>query len=154
MIRHLFRVLILAVGLCAAALPALAQGNAVPADPPSQLAMHDQQAIRQVIEAQLTAFQHDDGSKAFGYATPAIQQKFGDAANFMAMVKSGYPAVYRPRSVAFDKLVDTEFGPDQILQVIGPDGVAYTAHYIMQKQPDGSWMINGCYLTRGTDQNV
>ena len=59
-----------------------------------------------------------------------------------------------PRAVTFDRLVDTEFGPDQILRVIGPDGHAYTAHYIMQKQPDGTWMINGCYLTRGDDQSV
>jgi hypothetical protein len=142
------RILLLAIALVAASHVARAD------DPPSTVATPDQQAIRQVIEAQLDAFQHDDGAKAFGFATPSIQQKFGDAATFMQMVKSGYSAVYRPRSVAFDRLVDTEFGPDQILRLIGPDGHAYTAHYIMQKQPDGSWMINGCYLTRVEDQNV
>jgi hypothetical protein len=130
------------------------QARAQADDAPSALAAPDQQAIRQVIEAQLDAFQHDDGAKAFGFASPAIQHQFGDAATFMQMVKSGYTPVYRPRSVAFDKLLDTEYGPDQILRLIGPDGHAYTAHYIMQKQPDGSWMINGCYLTRVEDQNV
>jgi len=134
----------------ALAVPQLASAD----EAPSALATPDQQAIRQVIEAQLDAFQHDDGDRAFGFATPMIQQRFGDAATFMQMVKSGYPAVYRPRSLSFDRLVDTEFGPDQILRVIGPDGRAYTAHYMMQKQPDGSWMINGCYLTRAEDQNV
>jgi len=123
-------------------------------DPPSALGASDQQAIHQVIEAQLDAFQHDDGTKAFGFATSMIQQKFGDAATFLQMVKTGYPPVYRPRSVAFEKLVDTQYGPDQILKLIGPDGLAYTAHYMMQKQPDGSWLINGCYLTRAEDQNV
>ena len=39
-------------------------------DVPSALAAPDQQAIRQVIEAQLDAFQHDDGAKAFGFASP------------------------------------------------------------------------------------
>lgn len=157
MVRRILSVLILVLASYATA----AAQSAVPApqpdtpgDPASSLAAPDQAAIRQVIEAQLAAFQHDDGAAAFGYATPTIQQKFGDAQNFMAMVKGGYPAVYRPRSVAFDKLVDTEFGPDQILRVIGPDGHAYTAHYIMQKQPNGTWMINGCYLTRGDDQSV
>jgi hypothetical protein len=150
MLRRILAVLILALAVCG---PAAAQST-TPDDPASTLAAPDQAAIRHVIEAQLAAFQRDDGAEAFGYATPTIQQKFGDAANFMAMVKGGYPAVYRPRSVTFDKLVDTEFGPDQILRVIGPDGHAYTAHYIMQKQPNGSWMINGCYLTRGDDQNV
>ncbi|HVO03753.1 MAG TPA: DUF4864 domain-containing protein [Candidatus Cybelea sp.] len=157
MFRRIALALVLGA-LVAHAAPVLTQSalaqSAPNADPPSTLAGPDQQAIRQVIQEQLAAFQHDDGTKAFGYATPAIQQKFGDAATFMAMVKSGYSAVYRPRSVAFDRLVDTEFGPDQILRVIGPDGLAYVAHYIMQKQPDGTWMINGCYLTRGSDENV
>ena len=145
--QSLSRVFLLAIGL---ALPSWAAAD----DAPSSLGAPDQQAIRQVIEAQLDAFQHDDGARAFGFATPTIQQKFGDAATFMQMVKSGYPAVYRPRSVDFDKLVDTDYGPDQILRVIGPDGHTYTAHYMMQKQPDGTWMINGCYLTRAEDQNV
>jgi hypothetical protein len=140
--------------LLAIALSFANPGLAAAEDPPSSLAAPDQQAIRQVIEAQLEAFQHDDGDRAFGFATPEIQQKFGDAATFMQMVKSGYSAVYRPRSVAFDRLVDTGFGPDQILKLIGPDGRTYTAHYMMQKQSDGSWMINGCYLTREEDQSV
>jgi hypothetical protein len=150
MIRRVLTILILALSLSG---PAAAQ-SASPDDPVSTLPAPDQAAIRHVIEAQLAAFQRDDGAEAFGYATPAIQQKFGDATTFMAMVKGGYPAVYRPRSVTFDKVVDTEFGPDQILRVIGPDGHAYTAHYIMQKQPNGTWMINGCYLTRSDDQSV
>lgn len=149
MMRRLLSVLIL---LAAAwATPALAQsGDGATTTLPTP----DQNAIRQVIEAQLAAFQRDDGAEAFGYATPTIQQKFGDAANFMAMVRGGYPAVYRPRSVTFDRLLDTQYGPDQILRVIGPDGAAYTAHYLMQKQPDGTWMINGCYLTKGEDRSV
>lgn len=141
------RIFLLAIAML---LPRLAVAD----DAPSTLAAPDQQAIRQVIEAQLDAFQHDDGAKAFGFASPAIQRQFGDPATFMQMVKSGYTPVYRPRSVAFDKLLDTQYGPDQILRLIGPDGHAYTAHYIMQRQPDGSWMINGCYLTRVEDQNV
>jgi hypothetical protein len=150
MVRRILTVLAL-VWMAWGAVPAAAQSAG---DPASTLPTPDQTAIRHVIEAQLAAFQRDDGAEAFGYATPTIRQKFGDAANFMAMVKGGYPAVYRPRSVAFDKLVDTEYGPDQILRLIGPDGHAYIAHYMMQKQPDGRWMINGCYLTRAEGQNV
>jgi hypothetical protein len=155
MFRRVLSVLILVLALPLGSGTAAAQSSPPGPDAPaSTLAAPDQAAIRQVIEAQLAAFQHDDGAAAFGYATPMIQQKFGDATNFMAMVKGGYPAVYRPRSVTFDKLVDTAMGPDQILRVIGPDGHAYTAHYIMEKQPNGTWMINGCYLTRGDDQSV
>jgi hypothetical protein len=152
MIQSACRVFLLVVALV---VPSLAVPNLAAAeDPPSSLATPDQQAIRQVIEAQLDAFQRDDGAAAFSYATPTIQERFGDAGNFMQMVKSGYTPVYRPQSVDFDKLVDTQYGPDQVLRLIGPDGVAYAAHYLMQKQPDGRWMINGCYLTRLEDRNV
>ena len=147
MIQSACRVLMFAIAL---AFPTLAEAE----DAPSTLAVPDQTAIRQVIQSQLDAFQRDDAAAAYSYATPTIREKFGDAANFMQMVKSGYTPVYRPQSVAFDKLVDTQYGPDQILRLIGPDGHAYTAHYMMQKQPDGTWMINGCYLTRVEDQNV
>jgi hypothetical protein len=146
-IKSVCRCFLLALAL---ALPNLAIAD----DPASTLATPDQQAIHQVVQAQLDAFQHDDGAKAFGFATPTIQQRFGDAATFMQMVKQGYTPVYRPRSVAFEKLVDTQQGPDQILRLVGPDGLTYAAHYLMQKQPDGSWMINGCYLTRLEDQSV
>lgn len=147
MVPSACRVLLLALLL---GLPGLAAAQS----PPSTLAAPDRQAIRRVIQAQLEAFQRDDGAAAFSYAAPAIREKFGDAANFMQMVKSGYSPVYRPRSVAFDRLADTQYGPDQMLRLIGPDGLAYTAHYMMQKQPDGTWMINGCYLTRAEDRNV
>ncbi len=152
-IQFACRVFLLA---CALTLPSLASFSPAWADdpPPSTLGAPDQQAIHEVIQSQLDAFQHDDGAKAFGYATPVLQEKFGDPATFMQMVKQGYTAVYRPRSVAFEKLVDTQQGPDQILRRVGPDGLTYAAHYLMQKQPDGSWRISGCYLTRLEDQSV
>ena len=61
----------------------------------------DQSAIRGIIESQLEAFQRDDGTRAFSYASPGIRQRFGTADNFMAMVRSGYAAVYRPQEVEF-----------------------------------------------------
>jgi hypothetical protein len=152
MIKTACRVLVLVIALT---LPRLAAWDSAWAeDAPSTLAAPDQQAIHQVVQSQLDAFQRDDAAAAYSYATPMIREKFGDARNFLQMVKQGYTPVYRPKSVNFDKLVDTEYGPDQILRLIGPDGHAYTAHYMMQKQPDGTWMINGCYLTRSEDQNV
>ncbi len=114
----------------------------------------DQGAIRRVVESQLDAFQKDEWAAAFGYAAPVVQQKFGDPMTFMEMVKSGYGAVYRPRQVSFGKVIDTQYGPDQIVQLIGPDGLAYTAHYTMERQPDGTWRISGCYLARGPDESV
>jgi hypothetical protein len=34
----------------------------------------------------------------------------------------------------------------QEILVVGPDGQPVLAEYIMQRQPDGSWRINGVIL--------
>jgi len=116
------------------------------------LGERDRNAIRSVIEAQLAAFQADDGDAAFGFASPAIQQMFGDPSNFLAMVKTGYMAVYRPRVVRFERLVSVQGEPVQLVLLVGPDLEVVTAFYAMQRQPDGSWRINGCVLQPAADE--
>lgn len=114
----------------------------------------DQAAIRQVIQSQIAAFQKDDGPTAYGYASPTIQQKFSNPEVFMQMVKTGYSAVYHPRTVEFRDLKVENGRLLQEVFVIGPDGNPALAIYEMQQQPDGSWRINGCWLTRAPDQSV
>jgi len=123
---------------------------AVAADPVPGAA--DQRAIRQVIERQIDAFRRDDGAGAFAFASPAIQAQFGSADVFMAMVRTGYAAVYRPRDVRFLELGTVEGRLVQRVGVVGPDGRPAVAHYVMQRQPDGSWRIDGCVLTRTDDR--
>jgi hypothetical protein len=106
----------------------------------------DRQAIRAVIERQLDAFLRDDGMAAFSYATPNIQGIFESPENFMSMVKNGYQPVYRPQAVTFRDIIDLHGAPAQRVLVVGPDGVPVIAVYPMQRMPDGSWLINGCYL--------
>jgi len=114
----------------------------------------DAAAIRQVIEAQMAAFRKDDGAGAYAFASPTIQEKFVNADIFMEMVRTGYPAVYRPRDVEFRELRLEDGRLFQEVFVIGPDGSPALAIYEMQRQPDGSWRINGCWLTRAPDQSV
>jgi hypothetical protein len=114
----------------------------------------DQAAIRQVIQSQMAAFQNDDGPTAYGYASPTIQQKFINPEVFLEMVKTGYPAVYHPREVEFRELKVEDGRLLQEVYVVGPDGNPALAIYEMQRQPDGSWRINGCWLTRAPDQSV
>jgi ketosteroid isomerase-like protein len=131
---------------------ALAGGPARAAEPVGEA---DRAAIRQVVEDQLAAFRRDDGTAAFGLASPFIQEKFGSADNFMAMVRTGYAAVYRPRQVEFREIADDpSLGLVQKVLLVGPDGHPVLAIYQMQKQPDGRWKINGCILTQSPDIGV
>jgi len=108
----------------------------------------DRQAIRSAIERQLDAFRRDDGAAAFAIASPEIQRQFQSPEMFMQMVRQGYPQVYRPREVDFRDLLVAEGAPNQAVLVVGPDGKAAMAIYRMQKQPDGSWRIDGCALLK------
>ncbi len=111
----------------------------------------DRVEIRAIIERQLAAFQRDDGVTAFGFASPTIRAIFGTPENFMSMVRNGYAPVYRPREVEFQDLADIDGVLTQRVLLVGPDGRVVVAHYSMQRQPDGTWRINGCVL-KGAEQ--
>lgn len=127
----------------------MAPAHAATSVPPSPA---DVSAIREVISAQLQAFRADDGPQAFAYASPAIQSIFKTPDTFMTMVRAGYKAVYRPREVEFRDLVPVEGRWTQRVLVVGPDGVPVVAQYVMERQPDGSWRIDGCVLEQSSEQ--
>ena len=127
------------------ALVALMLGLAGVAEAQS-LSDADRAAIRQTIQAQVDAFRRDDGSAAFGYASPTIQGLFGSPDVFMDMVRQGYQPVYRPRAFDFRDIVELHGQPAQTVDVVGPDGRPVTAIYPMRRLPDGTWRIDGCYL--------
>ena len=109
----------------------------------------DAAAVRKVIEAQLDAFRKDDAPRAFSYATAGIRLTFVTAENFMAMVRSEYPVVYRPRTVAFDKPVPVD--DDELVQPVrmtDDGGRTWIALYPMERGSDGVWRTNGCQLRR------
>ena len=114
----------------------------------------DAAAIRSVIEGQLNAFMADNAPQAFAYASPAIQSIFKDPDTFMSMVRAGYQPVYRPQEVEFRDLVPVEGRWTQRVLVVGPDGVPVVAQYIMEKQPDGIWRIDGCVFERSTEHTT
>jgi hypothetical protein len=126
----------------------------VRADDAATLGAADREAIRTIIERQLAAFQRDDERAAFDLASPTIQQQFRSAGNFMRMVRSGYQPVYRPRDVQFGTIETVEGAIVQRVELIGPDGVPALAHYVMERQPDGSWRINGCFLTASEQRST
>ena len=103
-------------------------------------------AFEAVIEGQIEAFSRNDGDAAFAFASPDIQDMFGNPDRFMEMVRAGFAPVYRPRSYAFEPPVVADGLPAQPVRVIGPDGRGVIALYRMEEQPDGNWRIAGVTL--------
>ncbi len=104
----------------------------------------DSRAVRAIVEAQLSAFAADDAKRAFSYAAPSIREMFVTPDRFMAMVRAGYPVVYRPASVVY---LNPEWVEGQLLQGVqltDRSGALWLAIYRLERQPDKSWRIAGC----------
>jgi uncharacterized protein DUF4864 len=111
------------------------------------LAPADRAAIAGVISDQIAAFRVDDAARAFAYASPAIQAKFGTAERFLEMVRSGYAPVYQAEDLAFGEIAVENGVPVQAVEIHTLDGEGVLALYFMERQPDGSWRINGVVMT-------
>ena len=139
--------LVLACGPVHAAEPVLPDGAQEPALPAA-----DAQAIEAVIRAQLAAFAKDDARKAFSYAAPGIRRMFRTPENFLAMVRTGYPVVYRPAAVIFLRPSGGTGTVIQPVRMADGEGTLWIAVYLMQRQADGSWLTNGCRLKHSEGQ--
>lgn len=120
----------------------------------SEVARGDVKAVRQVIEAQLAAFAEDDAEKAFSFAAPSIRESFGTAEKFMAMVRRGYPVVYRPTSVRFLEPVMHGATLMQRVRMTDDLGTSWMVVYSLERQDDQSWRITGCIAARGDDRTT
>ncbi len=105
--------------------------------------------VRAVIEAQIEAFEADDFETAFTFASPTIQGMFGTAQNFGAMVKSGYPMVWRPDTLRFLALEERGGLLFQDVMVRDEAGALHILEYQMQ-QGESGWLINGVSIRRAT----
>ena len=121
---------------------------------PAGIDAADRAAIRATIERQLAAFGRDDEQGAYALASPGIRAQFETAPKFMAMVRTGYQPVYRPRAVRFGDVIDWQGRPTQRVFVTGPDGRSYVAYYPMERQPDDSWLIAGCALVEVEGETI
>jgi hypothetical protein len=124
------------------------------ASPAAELSADDAKAIRAVITEQLDAFARDDAARAFALAANGIRERFGSPEVFIDMVRTGYPVVYRPKSVAFEKPAVVDGEVIQPVRMTDADGEAWIAFYPMVRQTDGRWRINGCQLERVRGQRV
>lgn len=104
------------------------------------------QAVQDVIDAQIAAFLQDDMARAFTYASPGLRRHFGTPERFGAMVRQGYPMVWRPGAVRYLDLGDPPGGATgrqrQIVEITDRAGQTFRLEYSMQQTPEG-WRIDG-----------
>ena len=105
-------------------------------------------AMRKTIEGQLDAFRRDDGVKAFSYASPSIQERFGTPQQFLQMVRQQYSAVYRPAAIAFLKPRSDGGIVVYPVQLTDQEGRVWMALYAMQLHGK-VWKISGCQVVLG-----
>ena len=108
----------------------------------------DAALARGVIESQIEAFLNDDAATAYSFAAPSIKQIYPNETRFFDMVKRGYQPVYRPGNFAFGRSKPAADGVGLVQEVViqGPGGQDWTALYSLERQPDGSFKINGVQM--------
>jgi hypothetical protein len=118
-----------------------------------QVAPADAEQFQRIISDQIRAFRADNGVAAYGYAAPAIKRIFPSPEIFMEMVRKGYRPVYRPSRFAFGEVTEEVQGrPTQQVTIIDENGKAWSALYVFERQPDGSWKIIGCSLLQSAGE--
>lgn len=118
--------------------------GAYPAAGAEPVSVAEARAARTLVSAQLEAFASDDAKRAFSYAAPAIREMFGTPERFLAMVRAGYPVVYRPAAVTFLIPLRVDGELFQGVHLTDAAGALWLATYRLERQTDGSWRIAGC----------
>ena len=135
-------------------LPAVFLLAASTTTPAADVGRQDALAIHAVVADQLDAFTRDDARRAFSMATTRIREQFGTPEKFINMVRSAYPVIYRRQAVQFEK---PEIVAGEVIlpvRMTDEQGRAWIALYPMQRQPDGSWRIDGCQLAKAPGLEV
>lgn len=109
--------------------------------------------IQETIQNQIAAFQADDFSRAFTYASPTIKGMFGTPENFGAMVKQGYPMVYRPAAVEMQELREVAGNLWQRVRITDQAGAGWFLDYMMVETAEG-WQINAVQILPAPDVGV
>lgn len=139
----MIRVLILSAALIVAALlPARAQEVLEP-----------NPQIEAVIGSQFNAFEAQNVTDAWQYASPNIQAQFGNPQNFGRMVEQAFPMVWEPSDFEFIDLQSFGALTVQRVEVLDRSGNLHYLGYAMIETEAG-WRINGVQVLRAPDLGV
>lgn len=108
------------------------------------------EGVREVVQSQLQALQADDAGRAFALADPEIRSKFGNAQEFLDMVREQYPMVHRPASVLFLKPESEGDMAFQKVRLTDATGGAWVVTYLLHRKGGSAWRISACLVTPDT----
>jgi len=114
------------------------------------LAQAQNAEIEGVIDAQIEAFQADDFERAFTYASPTIRGIFGTSDRFGAMVRNGYPMVWRPDELRFLELREVAGYLWQRVMITDGGGRVHLLDYQMIRH-ENLWKINAVQVLKAPD---
>ncbi|WP_166416497.1 DUF4864 domain-containing protein [Cochlodiniinecator piscidefendens] len=106
-----------------------------------------------VILSQIDAFQRDDFSSAYGFASSGVRRIFENPRQFGQMVQNGYPMVYRPSAV---EVLDSRHEGAAVIQVVRIEDQAGQVHFLAYEmiEINNDWKINGVYLLEAAGLSV
>ncbi|WP_297774355.1 DUF4864 domain-containing protein [uncultured Roseovarius sp.] len=112
--------------------------------------LHANDGARAVISAQIEAFLAEDVDRAYNYASPFIQDKFGSPERFGDMVREGYPMVWQPSDVVFLEAEEIGGSLWQSVSIRDVSGKGWIVDYEMIES-EGGWLINGVRVRRAPE---
>lgn len=109
--------------------------------------------ITGTIDAQIEAFLDNDIDRALSYASPGVRRVFETPENFGAMVRGGFPMVWRPDEVQYLELRDIAGNLWQKVRIIDAAGQVHVLDYQMMNL-EGGWKINAVQILKVPEGTV
>lgn len=141
MSRFLARVVLPFAMVLLAALPP-------PAVSDPGLSAEDAEQVQRIVVAQIQALAENDAERMFETTTPAVREAIGSSGRFLAMMRGAYPMVYQPSAVTFHKVAAGPGGAWQLVEITDSEEQSWLGVFALERQPDKSWRISGCLMTR------
>lgn len=111
----------------------------------------DPAGVREVVQQQLQALAAEDAGTAFALADPGLRIRFGNADEFLAMLRAQYPMVVHPSSVLFLRAHSDGSMALQKVRLTDAEGSSWMVTYVLNRQDD-RWLISACMVAPDAPQ--
>lgn len=112
----------------------------------TEVTPEDAAAIRMLVRAQLVALRGRNAVGAFDLCAPSMRERVQSADMLLDTVRAQMGDVRDFQRVYFGDLMITPEGVGQRVRFVDADGGAHRALYLVERQPDGLWLTNGCIM--------